>query len=663
MAYTYTDSGNLATRTWARGVVTTYSYDGWNNLTNTTYSDGTPSITFVYDALGRQISATDAVGTTTTTYDDFGEVVGEATIGLYSKSKTRHRDAFGRDLGYTLDNSRKNIIEYEPDTARIKRVMFAGAWYTYGYLPGTDLKSSLTVGTAGRTDWTYEPTRDLLTQVKNTAFGSVVSQYDYVNDAIGRRTEISRSGTRMTETRTDAYGYNDRNELTNAVKNATLNEYAYQYDDIGNRLSSLDLGTNRTYVANSLNQYTLVGRVLPNAPQEEFAPQFDLDGNQTLVKTSTGVWSVTYNGENRPVLWSCGATNITMKYDRMGRRVEYLETVTNNTGGPDAVSITTNSHHRFVYDGYLCIQRLNAAANNSIDLAFGWDPTEPVATRPLWMQRVSGTYNFFYFHDGNKNVSDLVSYQSARGVPAHYEYAPFGAVTAATTNTAFTAFNVADTNPYRFSSEYADDAFGLVYYNYRHYNPCVGRWLNCDPIEEEGGENLYAFCENNSVSYFDNVGTEIFDSITLKRKNLKYIGAIKEDITGVDSNDDNWGHWWIELGEESYGWWPSRKIADIKTAIMGVPGDLNGQKTFGGKPTKDPHHGKTADEVFHPQRQESGTMKYGVAKGKECNCTTENDAKDCIRKFAKSYSGEWRWPDKTCHTFQLEAMSNCCLKR
>lgn len=40
------------------------------------------------------------------------------------------------------------IVEYEEDTARIKRVMFASAWRTYGYLPGIDLKSSLTVGTA-----------------------------------------------------------------------------------------------------------------------------------------------------------------------------------------------------------------------------------------------------------------------------------------------------------------------------------------------------------------------------------------------------------------------------------------------------------------------------------------------------------------------------------
>lgn len=495
MAYTYTDNGNLATRTWARGVVTTYSYDGWNNLTNTAYSDGTPSITFVYDALGRQISAIDAVGTTTTTYDDFGEVASESVSGLYSRTLSHVRDDFGRDLGYTLDNSRKNIIEYEPDTARIKRVMFAGAWYTYGYLPGTDLKSSLTVGTAGRTDWTYEPSRDLLTQVKNTAFGSVVSQYDYVNDAIGRRTEISRSGTRMTETRSDAYGYNDRNELTNAVKNATLNEYAYHYDDIGNRLSSLDLGEGRQYESNNLNQYVSIAE-----SEDEFTPQFDDDGNQTLVKTSTGVWSVTYNGENRPVLWSCGATNITMKYDRMGRRVEYVEMMNGNT----------NTHHRFVYDGYLCVQRLNGASNNAVELAFGWDPTEPVATRPLWMQRVSGTYNFFYFHDGNKNVSELVSYQTSRGVPAHYEYAPFGTVTAATTNTVFTAFNVSEVNPYRFSSEYSDDALGLVYYNYRHYDSALGRWLVRDPIGESVLPNIYGMCFNQTIFYFDVLGLKVY---------------------------------------------------------------------------------------------------------------------------------------------------------
>ena len=106
--YTYTDSGNLATRAWARGVMTTYAYDGWNQLVSTTCSDGTPSISLTYDAMGRQISATDAVGTTTTTYSDYGEVASESVSGLYSRTLSHVRDVYGRDLGYTLNNSRKN---------------------------------------------------------------------------------------------------------------------------------------------------------------------------------------------------------------------------------------------------------------------------------------------------------------------------------------------------------------------------------------------------------------------------------------------------------------------------------------------------------------------------------------------------------------------------
>ena len=196
-SYTYTPNGNLATRTWARGIATTYAYDGWNNLTNTVYSDGTPSISLSYDAMGRQVSATDVSGTTITTYNDYGEIVSEATTGLYSKTLAHHRDAFGRDLGYTIDNSRKSIIEYEADTARMKRVMMAGAWFTYYYLPGTDLKSRLQYGGSGSAYYTYEQSRDLLTQVRNHINGGVISQYDYVNDAAGRRTRKLHHGRRM----------------------------------------------------------------------------------------------------------------------------------------------------------------------------------------------------------------------------------------------------------------------------------------------------------------------------------------------------------------------------------------------------------------------------------------------------------------------------------
>jgi len=65
----------------------------------------------------------------------------------------------------------------------------------------------------------------------------------------------------------------------------------------------------------------------------------------------------------------------------------------------------------------------------------------------------------------------------------------------------------ATTNPYRFSTKPSDDAFsyafpalpadaGLYYYGYRYYSPRLGRWISRDPIEEDGGTNLYAYVEN-----------------------------------------------------------------------------------------------------------------------------------------------------------------------
>ncbi|MGN0854187.1 MAG: RHS repeat domain-containing protein [Kiritimatiellia bacterium] len=377
----------------------------------------------------------------------------------------------------------------------------------WNYL-GSDLKQSLTYPNGLTATWQYDANNQLL-QVCNAFPTNVISQYDYTYDAAGCRVQIARSGSAMSEPRIDCYGYNERCELVSGTKDTAstnLTEYAYQYDDIGNRLSSLDLGTNRTYTANALNQYTNIVE-----GGGGFFPQFDDDGNQTLIQTATGTWSVTYNGENRPVLWTCGATNIVMSFDRMGRRVEYVETVNS----------VTNTNHRFVYNEYVCIQRLNGAANNSIDLVFGWDPSEPVATRPLVLQKC-GEYNLFYTHDGNKNVSELVFFQQANGIAAHYEYAPFGAVTAATRSTPVTAYDSREYNPFRFSAEYADDVIGLLYYNYRHYNSMDGRWATRDPITNILSQNvtnnsssvgyntishdLYCFVDNNSIFSYDLLG-------------------------------------------------------------------------------------------------------------------------------------------------------------
>lgn len=47
---------------------------------------------------------------------------------------------------------------------------------------------------------------------------------------------------------------------------------------------------------------------------------------------------------------------------------------------------------------------------------------------------------------------------------------------------------------------------GLYYYGYRYYDPVTGRWPGRDPIEEEGGINLYGFVLNNPIIWFDSIG-------------------------------------------------------------------------------------------------------------------------------------------------------------
>lgn len=43
-------------------------------------------------------------------------------------------------------------------------------------------------------------------------------------------------------------------------------------------------------------------------------------------------------------------------------------------------------------------------------------------------------------------------------------------------------------------------------YGYRYYDPVTGRWPSRDPIEEQGGANLYAFTENGGIGVWDYVG-------------------------------------------------------------------------------------------------------------------------------------------------------------
>lgn len=73
---------------------------------------------------------------------------------------------------------------------------------------------------------------------------------------------------------------------------------------------------------------------------------------------------------------------------------------------------------------------------------------------------------------------------------------------------------MANVKPFRWSTRYTDQETGIVMYPRRPYEPVKGRWLSRDPLEEGGGENLYAMVSNNPVSAVDPFGeSEITISI------------------------------------------------------------------------------------------------------------------------------------------------------
>jgi RHS repeat-associated protein len=103
----------------------------------------------------------------------------------------------------------------------------------------------------------------------------------------------------------------------------------------------------------------------------------------------------------------------------------------------------------------------------------------------------------YYHSDGNGNVTTLVS--PSQYIVAKYLFDAFG-------NTLSASGSLAQANLYRFSSKETHLNSGLLDFLHRYYDPNLQRWPNRDPIEEQGGINLYEFVGNSAANRTDPVG-------------------------------------------------------------------------------------------------------------------------------------------------------------
>ena len=462
------------------GDTTTWSYHNASGLEIAkTYADNT-SVVKTYDAYNRVLTETDAAGVRTLSYNTYGEQESDSLVAdNVTHLITETRDDKGRSTGYTYAKNgtvQQTVTTGYDSDGRISTAGFlhsgAAKQFSYQYLSGTHLLEKLTMPNNMSLTQSYEIQRDLLIGMAYHRGTTLVANRQYSYDTLGRPTvrNTSRQGT----VKNDTFGYNNRSELTTATVNGS--NYAYDYDNIGNRETATESDLTTNYTANELNQYTAVG---------DFTPTFDADGNQTLVKSSTGTWEVNYDAENRPVSFTNteSSTVVECAYDSMGRRATKKVTIDGEV----------TLHQCYLYRGYLQIAccDLTRSAHPCLWL-ITWDPTQPIATRPLAIQK-DGTW-YTYGWDLTKNICEL--YGTNGYIRTAYTYSPYGSVTESGNTW----------QPIQWSSEFYDDELGLVYYNYRHYNPIDARWLGRDKEGEKKVYMLYDMVSNAPIIYFDKLG-------------------------------------------------------------------------------------------------------------------------------------------------------------
>jgi YD repeat-containing protein len=271
--YTYTKAGRLGTRTWARGLTTSYSYNNAGELAGADYSDGTPDVTYAYDRQGRPAQITGAT-TNDFAFTAAGLLLSENVVNKtwnYASQTRLGYDALQRRSGLTnLSLGLTHSYAYDA-ASRLKNVSTldsgASSLVSYSYVSNSPLVGGITFQQGGTTRLTTSRSYDNLNrlrQINSVTNAQSVASFAYAYNAANQRTAVTNvDGSRW------SFGYDQLGQVTNGTRfwsdgsRVAGQQFGFGFDTIGNRLWATTGGdTNganlrtQTYSANALNQYT-----------------------------------------------------------------------------------------------------------------------------------------------------------------------------------------------------------------------------------------------------------------------------------------------------------------------------------------------------------------------------------------------------------------------
>ena len=567
--YGYDGAGDLTSTSYSDGTPgTSLIRDARGQPTSVTDATGTRSL--VHNAAGQLVSETISGG--------IGNGL-ELAIGY--DALLRKSSSAAKRGGSTLIST-----SYSYDGAsRLSAVHSGTRSVGYNYLAGSSLVGQLAFnqsGTAMTTTKTYDSLDRLSSISSAPATGDPVS-YAYQYNAAGQREQMTlANGTYWTFGYNDRGEVTSGGKKLSGGTNLNGYQFGYSFDAIGNRVGTVTNGRSAGYTANNLNQY--VSRTIPSyvnvvgeaktdttvtvngqatgrqgtfyhreltvansispvflttevtgtrgsdvaarqgkvfVPKTPESFSHDADGNLL----SDGRWNYTWDGENRLIAQetttaaaAAGAPRVRLSftYDYMGRRTsKKLERNWSGSSYQDSYTLL------FVWDGWNMVAEVLQGGPRVRTYVWGLDLSgSPQGAGGvgglLFINQYPENKSYAVGYDGNGNVTALFDMAEQGALAAHYEYGPFGEPLVVTGP-------YAEVNPIRWSTKYQDRESGFAYYGFRFYNPESGRWPNRDPIEEQGGVNLYGFVGNNPINVWDKLGLEFTGTYSISSRKLTLV--------------------------------------------------------------------------------------------------------------------------------------------
>ncbi len=540
--YTYDAFGRVATETDGRGNTTTYGYDADDRNTSTAFSDGTATVTNVYDDNGNQTSQTSATGTITNTYDQRNRLVstantaggGTVSYGYDLAGNTAQVTDSTGTVSHTFDASEvltattyptssgtaKQIYLTDPQGRRTDTWLGADTSAMPGVAPSSwSAHQKLSYDKSGKVTrvqaWASNEDPQLVFDTDYCYMATTTAPTCTVSSA-NDRTKLQWAKDNITgQVTTYAYKNSDgtpSKHLTGITQTGGTNptNWTYTYDAAGNRTEAK--ATNATTSAVISDQ-----KLTYNAAAQITTDGYTYDGTGNL--TAAPGETYTYNGAQQ--LTSSTKNGTTTSYEYAGGDMNKL--LTQSTDGSAEYDYTYGTTDQNGVPVIATREQVGTGTGTASVLS------DPVTGQPLDL-RTSDNVTSLYVLDGIGNPTTSIADTGKIAYQVTYDAYGVETVTKGRTSLPW------QQNPYGYKTGLrsgSSDA-GLTKFGYRWQSAGTGQWIERDTLDaplDPTNANRYAFVGCDPINGSDPTGRgQGFCAVNTGLLLLATVGAIASVI-------------------------------------------------------------------------------------------------------------------------------------